>query len=75
MTSAVVKNISGSKYSDLPVVVPPRDVQEQLINYIEYKILPVDQLILQREALIDDLEGFKRSLTFEAVTGKRYIGT
>ena len=70
MTSAVVKNISGSKYGDWSIVVPPFVEQERLINYIEDKILPVDHLITQREALIADLLDYKQSLIYEAVTGQ-----
>ena len=69
MTSAVVKNISASKYGDWSIVVPPFAEQERLINYIEGNILPVDHLITQREALIADLLDYKQSLIFEAVTG------
>ena len=70
MTSAVVKNISGSKYGDWSIVVPPIAEQEQLVRYIEDKILPVDDLISQREALIADLSDYKQSLIYEAVTGQ-----
>lgn len=70
MTSAVVKNISASKYSDWSIVVPPIAEQEQLVRYIEDKILPVDDLISQRKALIADLLDYKQSLIFEAVTGQ-----
>ena len=70
MTSAVVKNISGTKYGDWSIIVPPFVEQERLINYIEDKILPVDYLITQREALIADLLDYKQSLIYEAVTGQ-----
>ena len=70
MTSAVVKNISGSKYGDWSIVVPPIAEQEQLVRYIEDKILPVDDLISQREALIADLSDYKQSLICETVTGQ-----
>lgn len=68
MTSAVVKNISGSKYNDWPIVVPPFAEQERLISFIENKILSVDHLIAQRKALITDLQDYRKSLRSESVT-------
>ena len=55
---------------DWSIVVLPFAEQERLISYIEDKILPIDHLITQREALIADLLDYKQFLIYEAVTGQ-----
>jgi type I restriction enzyme S subunit len=71
MSSSVIKNISTGKYSDLSIAIPPITEQERLIDYIERQILPIEDSITRRAALITDLQSYKNALIYEAVTGKQ----
>lgn len=41
--------------------------------YLDSKCAAIDAIILEKEDLIRELENYKRSLIFEAVTGKRRV--
>lgn len=73
MTQATIQNIGANKYNEFYIVVPPKEKQTILVNYIEEKIKKIDNIISQKEALIVDLEAYKKSLIFEVVTGKRRV--
>lgn len=47
--------------------------QQKISSYINYKCSEIDQLISEKEALIADLESYKKSLIYEVVTGKRKV--
>lgn len=53
-------------YCDLPM-------QEKIVSYLDKKTSAIDELITEKQALINDLESYKRSLIYETVTGKRKV--
>lgn len=55
------------------VLCPPKDTQEQIINYLDNKITEIDQLITIKQTKIEKLEQYKRSLIYEYVTGKKEV--
>lgn len=55
------------------IVVPPIDEQEQIITFLDKRTAEIDSLITEKEALIADLEAYKKSLIYELVTGKRRV--
>ena len=52
---------------------PPEDEQEKIITYLDNRFAAIDGIIAEKEALIDDMEAYKKSLIFETVTGKRKV--
>lgn len=54
-------------------IICPLLEQQKISSYINYKCSEIDQLINEKEALIADLESYKKSLIYEVVTGKRKI--
>ena len=44
-----------------------------IVHYLDEKCPHIDELIAEKELLIEDLEVFKKSLIFEVVTGKRRV--
>ena len=73
MTQATIQNIGANKYNEFYIVVPEKEKQTILVNYIEEKTKEIDNIISEKEALIVDLEAYKKSLIFEVVTGKRRV--
>ena len=73
MTQATIQNIGANKYNEFYIVVPEKEKQTILVNYIEEKTKEIDNIISEKEALIVDLEVYKKSLIFEVVTGKRRV--
>jgi len=50
-----------------------KEEQEQIVDYLDKKCTEIDSLISQKEALLKDLEAYKKSLIYECVTGKREV--
>lgn len=55
------------------VLCPPKDVQDQIVNFLDSKFAQIDHLIAIKQAKIEKLEQYKRSLIYEYVTGKRDV--
>ena len=55
------------------VILPPKEEQEEITRFLDEKCKLIDTLIENKQALIIDLETYKRSLIYEAVTGKRKV--
>lgn len=51
----------------------PIDEQQEILTHINEKCATIDGIIAEKEALIADMEAYKKSLIFETVTGKRKV--
>lgn len=67
------KEISLTSFSDFKVLFPPLSEQESIANFLDKKCAQIDSLISEKQSLIKDLAEYKKSLIFEAVTGKRRV--
>lgn len=66
--------LSIDEIRSIKIVIPTsRNEQDAIVDYLD-KICPViDQIIIEKAAIIDELESYRRSLIYEAVTGKRKV--
>ena len=55
------------------ICLPPKEEQIAIADYLDTKAREMDSVITEKIGLIDDLETYKRSLIYEAVTGKRKV--
>jgi len=53
--------------------VPPLEEQQEIISYLNYKVIEIDKLIAKKKNFITVLEAYKESLIFEYVTGKKEV--
>jgi len=53
--------------------LPPKDEQQEIVAYLDKKWAQIDRLIAIKQAKIEKLEQYKRSLIFEYVTGKKEV--
>lgn len=58
---------------DFCVCVPPENEQQEMISVLSYKTEKIDKLIALKEAKIEKLEQYKKSLIYEYVTGKKQV--
>lgn len=65
--------INKQELSKITVLLPPLSEQASIVSYLDRKCSLIDGIILEKEELIKELEHYKRSLIFEAVTGKRRV--
>lgn len=66
-------SISRKILGVLTVLIPPEDEQTEIVEYLDKKCMQIDSVIAEKEALITELEAYKRSLIYETVTGKRKV--
>ena len=52
---------------------PPIETQEKIVSFLDKKCAEIDTLISEKEALIVNLEEYKKSLIYEYVTGKKLV--
>ena len=53
--------------------MPSLSEQQSIVTYLDEKCAAIDGVIAEKEALIGELESYKKSLIFETVTGKRRV--
>lgn len=66
-------SITKKILSKVRIILPPLSEQESIANFLEKKCTQIDSLISEKQSLIKDLAEYKKSLIFEAVTGKRRV--
>ena len=55
------------------VVPPSTKEQKEIADYLDSRCAAINSIIAEKEALIADLEAYKKSLIYEEVTGKRRV--
>ncbi len=60
-------------FKGINVPFPPVTEQSEIVDYIHNQSQKIDALISEKQALIDDLQAYKKSLIYEVVTGKRRV--
>ena len=63
-------NIKQEYISNLCAILPPKDEQEKIVEYIENKIYKIDKLVNLEQECIKSLKEYKASLIDSVVTGK-----
>ena len=48
-------------------------MQKNISRCLDEKVSQLDSLINEKQALIEDMEAYKKSLIYEVVTGKRKV--
>ena len=66
-------SISKKILNIVTVILPPEEEQRRIVHYLDEKCRIIDNIIAEKEKLIEDLELYKKSLIFETVTGKRKV--
>ena len=57
----------------LRIIVPNVDEQQQIADYLDKKCSAIDSAIAKKQAIIEKLTAYKKSLIYEVVTGKREV--
>ena len=68
-----LKRISPSFVKNCNIHYPSTAEQAQIADYLDAKCAEIDKLIAKKEHLVKELEGYKKSLIYEVVTGKREV--
>lgn len=65
--------LQADKFLNFSIVVPSKDEQQEIADYLDAKCAEIDNLISKKEQYITEIENYKKSLIYEYVTGKRTI--
>lgn len=68
-----IGNINSSNIENIFIPLQPGTGQENIVSFLDERCSAIDEIIAEKRALITDLESYKRSLIYEAVTGKRKV--
>lgn len=68
------KNIAFDDFGDTFIPVPPLDEQQGIADYLDNKCAEIEQIIADKKTQIETLDGYKKSLIYEYVTGKKEVG-
>lgn len=66
-------NVGKESMYKAKILLPPITEQTIIVDHLDRKCQVVDSLIAEKEALVKDMEAYKKSLIFEVVTGKRKV--
>ena len=72
-TGALLPHLNSTRIGSTPICYPSYKEQEQIAEFLDTKCSEINSLICEKEAMIADLEAYKKSLIFEVVTGKRKV--
>ena len=66
-------NVSGTSIGNFPLLVPSLDEQQSIASYLDTKCAEIDALIALKQAKIEELKEYKKSVIYEYVTGKKEV--
>lgn len=70
---ATIPHFTKDKLGNTPVVLFPREIEETIVAFLDKKCSNIDNLIFQKERVIQKLTDYKKSLIYEVVTGKKEV--
>ena len=66
-------SLSQDLLKRLPILIPSKEKQKEIADYLDKKCTAIDTAIEQKQNLIEKLTEYKKSLIYECVTGKKGI--
>lgn len=67
------QDLRYSNFVKVPLCIPPISEQRQIADFLDEKCAQIEKLIAIKQAKIEKLEQYKKSLIYEYVTGKREV--
>lgn len=68
-----VVHISAFEIGNIRIAIPPLDEQQKIADYLDNKCAEIEQIIADKKSQIETLDGYKKSLIYEYVTGKKEV--
>lgn len=72
-TRVKMPKINQNELSGIISCVPPLDEQNKIVAYINRKMKLIDLVLVKKERILEKLTEYKKSLIYEAVTGKMEV--
>ena len=68
-----VPHLFQKDINEFTIFYPDREIQKNIILYLEKKTQDIDNLVKDKEQIIKEYEEYKKSLIYEYVTGKKQV--
>lgn len=68
-----ITNINQVLLSQISIIIPPMEVQDEAIRRVEKLLEAINKLINGKQEIVSALERYKKSLIYEVVTGKKEV--
>ena len=72
-TGTIQANLSRVAFEHLLVQFPQYEEQKAIADYLDKKCLAIETAISKKQAILDKLAEYKKSLIYEVVTGKKEV--
>lgn len=66
-------NLNTKAFVNLEVCVPSIMEQQEIVAFVDNEVGKLNDLISKKEAILTEMESYKKSLIFEYVTGKKEV--
>lgn len=73
VVGGTIPTMSQEKINNFYIFAPGVDEQYEIVEHLNKKCGEIDVLIVQKNALLEELESYKKSLIYEYVTGKKEV--
>ena len=67
------EGLSAAALSNFKILFPPISEQHSIASYLDTKCTEIDSLIALKQAKIEELKEYKKSVIYEYVTGKKEV--
>lgn len=61
-------DLSMARMKDIPFLVPPREEQDQIVRFLDWKVSSINKLINIKKKEIKEIDALKRSMVSHAIT-------
>lgn len=65
--------LQADKFLNFELPIPSKEEQKLIAQYLSTKCSEIDNLIADKQTLLQELDTYKKSLIYECVTGKREV--
>lgn len=73
INGSTAPNLSADDVKRFIICLPEGEEQQQITTYLDKKCSGIDSSIAKKQAVIEKLTGYKKSLIYEVVTGKKEV--
>lgn len=73
VVGGTIPTISQEKINNFYVILPIDEEQQSIASYLDTKCAEIDALIAIKQAKIEELKDYKKSVIYEYVTGKKEV--
>lgn len=70
---SIMASISQEQFKNFSFFCPDIKEQQEIVEYLNTKCAAIDALIEKKEAFVEEMETYKKSLIYEYVTGKKEV--